>query len=72
MFTISILDKKASVNMTARQLNKTYHLDTMLIGIRQVRLQPDGISYRVVPNSPVILSNPFIGGILINKINVLI
>ncbi len=67
MFIIYILGKEESVKMTPRQLNKDYHLDTMFIGIRQVQLQPDGISYRADPNSSVIFSSQFIGGILIIK-----
>jgi hypothetical protein len=55
------------VNLTPRQLNKNYHLDTMFIGVRRAKLEPDGISYRVDPASPIIYSNRFIGGIPIIK-----
>jgi hypothetical protein len=39
----------------------------MLIGVRRAKLEPDGISYRVDPASPIIYSNRFIGGIPIIK-----
>ncbi|CAF1151933.1 unnamed protein product [Rotaria sp. Silwood1] len=50
-----------SIDITPRQFNKTYQLDNLVLGIRPVELQPDGVSYLTIPNSPVIISNIFIG-----------
>ncbi|CAF1495348.1 unnamed protein product [Rotaria sp. Silwood1] len=50
-----------SIDITPRQFNKTYQLDNLVLGIRPVELQPDGVSYLTTPNSPVIISNIFIG-----------
>jgi hypothetical protein len=59
--------EKKSVNLTPRQLNKNYHLDTMFLGVRRAQLKPNGTSYLVDPASPIIYSNRFTGGIPIIK-----
>jgi hypothetical protein len=58
---------ETEVHLTPRRLHENYHLDTMFLGIRRVKLQLDGVSYRADPASPIIYSNRFIGGILIIK-----
>ena len=53
--------EEESGNITPRQLYKTYHLDMMIIAVRPVQLQPDGITYHAQPDAPIVLSNRFVG-----------
>lgn len=61
------VDKEEVIKMTPRKLNKKYQLDKMFIAVRPVQLESNGNSYRAQPDSVLILSNRFLGGIIVMK-----